>query len=742
MSLEFYRNLTRVFGIIALGVLFGLIASASLLEVKDLDLWLHIKMGEIVTSTGHVPAQDILSGTIAGKPWVNHEWLFQNVVYSVSSVFGMDGLLYMQSFLVVLTFLFLLLWTYRTDRQLVIIPLLFYVLQIYQTRFTVRPDIFSILYFILFLMVLMTSMEKRWSLFALFFLQVLWTNMHGYFFWGPVLVMFFLGAEILRRHAPLPAGWREEGRLSNEGFRRLAVALGVVLLSTLVNPLTWEGAVYPLKVMLQLSGESKIFFKYITELQPSIHWSTFFDFSEGSQLKVLMIVSFVSFVFNIRRMNMGLFLVWIVMLFFAVGAMRNMIYFAVVAYVATLINVARLDLRAYVPARFINEPVEMVAGWLAKIILMGIILNYGGDIARRGYYDFNHYERKSEFFGVAQRMFPEGAVDFLIKNKISGAVFNDFNVGAYLVGRTYPQIKVFIDGRTEVYGAPFFMSYRKIWDDGDEAGLREAVSKYGLKAAVIGAAYARPSEEALRLFSKSPDWKLVYFDHDGLIFLRDIPDNAALIQKYAIDLKKWSSVPSDTHRMGSAQAYPYREVNRATMLKDMGYLDQAMAEADAALAVSPLCLEAFKIKAQVYAERKDHLKAFEYFRAALLQSTGDVNLRRGMAIAYVGLGEYDHALEQAERLDESPLDVAGPYVRAKVFAKKGQYQKAYDILVQKIFPLQHGAREIVAIGDIFAEDKSYDLAVKAYGLAVRKDPKNKEALKKLKETVQLRQEAK
>jgi uncharacterized protein (DUF934 family) len=77
-----------------------------------------------------------------------------------------------------------------------------------------------------------------------------------------------------------------------------------------------------------------------------------------------------------------------------------------------------------------------------------------------------------------------------------------------------------------------------------------------------------------------------------------------------------------------------------------------------------------------------------------------------------------------------------------VFAKKKQYQKAYDILVQRIFPLEGGTGEIMAIGDILAEDKMYDLAVKVYGLAVRKDAKNKEALKKLKETEKLRQEAK
>ena len=107
MSLDFYRQLTRLFGLLALGVLFAIVAFACLIEVRDLDLWLHLKMGEIITATGHVPAKDILSATISGRAWVNHEWLFQVVAHAVRSVFGFDGLLYMQAFMVLATFMVL-----------------------------------------------------------------------------------------------------------------------------------------------------------------------------------------------------------------------------------------------------------------------------------------------------------------------------------------------------------------------------------------------------------------------------------------------------------------------------------------------------------------------------------------------------------------------------------------------------------------------------------------------------------
>jgi tetratricopeptide (TPR) repeat protein len=577
-------------------------------------------------------------------------------------------------------------------------------------------------------------MERRWSLFVLLILQVLWGNMHGFFFWGPVLVAFFLAAETLRRYAPLPQGWKDEGRLSDDGYRRLAAGMVVVVLAMFINPMTWEGALYPLKVLAGLSGDNHMFFKLITELEPPIAMATLWDLGQQPCFKALIIVSAISFILNIRRINVGLFLTWLAVLLFSLSALRNMVYFAVVAYAATLINLSRIDLRDMVPLRFTTEKLEQLTGCMVKIALIFFLINNITELARGGYYDFNTYDRKSQFLGVSRRSFPEGVADFLVDNKVKGAIFNDFNCGAYLVGRVSPDIKVFMDGRTEVYGAKFFKEiYQKIWEDGDKQVFDDVVARYHLKAAVIGAAFSRPSAKCLKMLADHKEWKAVYFDHDGVIFLRDIPENAQLIRKFAIDFKAWKAPVSDLHRMGAVKADPYREAKRAMMLEHMGYLDQALEQADAALAMSPDWGDAFEIKGRIYAERKDHEKAFENFRMALLQNSGDLKLRRGLALAYVGLGEYDHALDQADRLDESPSNPSGPYVRAKVFVKKKEYQKAYDILVEKIFPLEKGLPEILAIGDFCDEDKAYDWAAKAYALAVRKDIKNADALKKLKD---------
>ena len=49
----------------------------------DPDLWWHLRTGQIIVETGHVPHSDPFSFTRAGHPWVAHEWLSEVVFYQL-----------------------------------------------------------------------------------------------------------------------------------------------------------------------------------------------------------------------------------------------------------------------------------------------------------------------------------------------------------------------------------------------------------------------------------------------------------------------------------------------------------------------------------------------------------------------------------------------------------------------------------------------------------------------------------
>src|SRR5689334_891627 len=109
MSDAFWKRLSIIAGLFTLAAIFGLHIFTSNLEIKDLDLWLHIGVGRYIVEHGfQIPPVDVLSCTIAGKPWVNHEWLFQVIAYWIYTFCGPDGIIAMQTALVTVTLLILL----------------------------------------------------------------------------------------------------------------------------------------------------------------------------------------------------------------------------------------------------------------------------------------------------------------------------------------------------------------------------------------------------------------------------------------------------------------------------------------------------------------------------------------------------------------------------------------------------------------------------------------------------------
>ncbi len=688
MSERFWQRLSLVFGWTAVGILFSLIAFASSIEIKDLDLWLHLRMGQWICQHGFVPAYDVLSATISGKPWVNHEWLFQVLVYQVYKAAGFDGLINMQTMVVTLTFLVLLLLGYSRERQWMTVFALLLVLMVYQTRFTIRPDIFSLLFFVLYIYILALHINKRWAVYALLVLQILWTNMHGFFFFGPLLAGLGILSEFIKRRVPLPYEWNTVGRLTDGEYGSLKKILGLLILASCVNPLTFKGAWYPIGVFFNLAGANKIFFSHILELQKPITMATLWT-DRYLQYKMLIVFSASSFVFNRRKIDISSFLVWAIFLGFSLVAIRNLVFFAIAAYLVLMVNVISLSWETVVPWRFSSPKFKYISGIFCKAALIWWMMNFGMQMALNGYFDFDTYERKSEFFGVNKQVYPYKAVDFLIRHQIKGNFFNDFNSGAYLLGRTYPNIKVFIDGRTEVYGAAFFETYQKIWQNGDAKVFAQFERKDNITGAFLNNARQEIPPAVLKMFYSFKNWSIVYLDYDAVIFLKQTPANKPIIEKFAVNLSKWQPRGMDLLKLGTKRIDPYPFIGRAHILEALGFKEGALLESQEALRIAPDYPPAYKILGGIYRDRRDYRKAFECFRLGTMFTPWDLSLRLDLALAYEDLKDYKGAISQYQRVTgSSPGNFHALFGLARVYALDGQDKKALDTLEQakKIAP--------------------------------------------------------
>ncbi|MDP8212528.1 MAG: tetratricopeptide repeat protein [Candidatus Zapsychrus exili] len=715
MNNKFWQKTNYFFGLLPLGALFGLLVYVAGVEIKDLDIWLHLAMGKFITINHFVPDFDVLSFSIAGKSWINHEWLFQVIVYNIFNTWGPDGVIKMQIAVVTMTMFMLLLVGYNKNRQFITTFFLLIVFLVYQHRFTTRPDLFSLLFFTIYIFILSLHIDKKWSLPVLFIVQVLWSNIHGFFFFGPLFIFVGIFSEFIKRHVKLPAEWNESGRLTNVEYGRLKILFIITIFACFFNPCVVAGALYPVKVFFSLSGENKIFFDFIQELQKPITRATLFDMNRFGYYKLTIILSFFSFVINRRKIDISALLLWIIFLVFSLGAVRNISFFAFAAYLVFVTNSTNVSFNDIFPIKFSHKKFQYVTLIALNIALLAWIMQYSENVSRNSYYDFDKYQRKSEFGGISRLGLPHKAADFLVDNNIRGNFFNDFNSGAYLLGRTYPDIKVFIDGRTEVHGAKFFKMYRNIWKNGPKELTDSVIKKYNITGAFLNSIRQRIPKPIVNYFYNNKDWVIVYFDYDAVIFLKNVKENREIIKKFRIKLSRYKPPEIDLFKIGVEQVKPSHQYYRAFTLESLGLYDAAMAEIKEALKMAPNYPELYRIMGKIYSKKKDYDRAFESFRIAASLSGGKKKDRHNLALAYLEMKEYEYAIKEYRKIIEMwPKDPKAYFFLAKAYAENDKLDEVIVVLKRVHIVAPEAFVDIIDIGDIVYDQEAYLKAQEIY----------------------------
>ena len=724
MSDNFWKRADYVVGLLPLMAIFAILVVAANVEIKDLDLWLHLAVGKFISLHRFVPDVDILSCSIQGRPWINHEWLFQVVAFNIFDVWGPGGLIFMQVVVVSVTMLMLLFLGYSRERQLITTVFLLLVYMIYQQRFTIRPDLFSLLFFTVYIFVLSMHIDKKWAVPVLFGAQILWSNMHGFFFFGPLFVLIGIVSEYIKRKVRLPWEWNASGRLTDDEYQRIKRIFFFVLLACLFNPYFVYGAWYPIGVFFSLAGENKIFFQHIQELQKPVTWETLFSQSHYLYYKLMVALSFISFVFNRRRIDISALLFWLVFLLFSLKAVRNTPFFAFAAYLVIMTNLMNVKFNDIVPIRFSEKKFYYLTAIVLKLLFIVWIIGYFQAVSLRSYYDFEKYELKSEFGGISQRSYPDKAVDFLVEQKVRGNFFNDFNSGAYLLGRTYQDIKVFIDGRTEVYGGAFFNDYQDIWENGNTALFEKAVAQYGITGALLNATRHHIPKKILNYLYGHRDWRMVYFDYDAVIFLKDNEANREVIDRFAIDLAHWQVPKPDLYKLGTLRVLPFQQFYRGYTLESLNLDEAALQELQEALRIDPVYPDAHDLMGKIYAKRKDYQTAFEHFRVAVSISPREKDSRYNLALSYSDLGQYEGAVKEYKNIAAMwPKDPKGFFLLSKACIMNQQFPEAVEALQHAHRLDPWNIKDVIELGNLLFSRQAYSHARAVYtmGLSTGKD---------------------
>ena len=652
-------------------------------SIFDLDLWLHIKTGEWILEQRTVPKTDIFSFTIQGKPWVDHSWLFQVITYLSYNKFGFEGLIFLESLVICIAFLFLLFSIYKAENFYITVLIFFLAIIASQVRYNIRPDIFSVLFLSIYLFFLKRPV-KRLSFYALILVQVLWVNFHGYFFLGPLLVFVFVLQEFLARkfEDKLPWAWSQANRMEEANYIKLKRLLLLVILVNLINPQFLKGALYPAWLLKDaLLGRHNLFFDYIQELKSVFK----LKFAGTLHYFLIMIISLGVFILNFRRIKFSDLFMFVIFLPFSF-VIRNIAFFV---FVASHIIYSNLEGLRQIPFLLKEKrPLWQKAAFhLMFMIFVIFALYYLNNQLFLTYFDFQSGEFKSDLLGIREHMFPKRGVDFVLNQSLPAKMFNDFNSGAYLIGRAYPQRQVFVDGRTELYGAEFHQDLRKI-SRGDAEIFDKVIKKYNITAFFLSYAIFPPSRGLLEHLAEDPSWKIVYLDESATIFLKDNPENKELIKKFQIDFRKWEPPEFDFTRV-IKYVYPAPYIRRAEVLDILKQDEAVLKEVNAALEILPNSSKALDLKGRVFLRQGSAEKAFAYFRAAFILSRKNLDIVYDMACAYQKMKMYNEAADLFKFiLKRDPENLDAYLELATIYREKGEPGRAKELLkkAEKFFP--------------------------------------------------------
>jgi hypothetical protein len=479
------------------------------------DLGRHLKNGQLFVESGLIARTNLYSYTYPDYPFINHHWGSGVVFYLIERFLGISGLS-IAFILVSLVTLFLFLkLAIRYSSFALAAPLAVVALPVLITRHEVRPELFSYLFSGLFLHVLWGYKDRmlgvRW-LFLLPLLQVIWVNLHIYFFLGVVLIMVFLVEPL----AAFLTGAKNEEITSQ--LKGLALALILTMAAACVNPSGIAGATYPFFILDEYevpvieNYSVQAILKAGFEFVPLIYFLIAFG---------LLCLSWVYVATKHRkRVSLGNLLLSVIFSVMAWGAIRN---FALFAYFALAVTAANLGFQQKAEPANSTRSIFRVPATLLVVSLVLVLI-------KPAYFVSSNRGR----VGIGLEPGNDAAAKFFWQEKLQGPVVNNFDVAGYLIYHLYPTQQVFVDNRPEAYPASFF---RELYFplQTDEETWNKISDRYGFN--VIFFNHRDRSVRGEQFIVRrvlDPAWAPVFFDRNIIILVKRHGPNQSTITKYEL----------------------------------------------------------------------------------------------------------------------------------------------------------------------------------------------------------------
>ncbi len=486
----------------------------------DPDFGWHLRSGEVVWQTKDVPHDQIYMWTLAGKTWVDHEWLSDLLTFGLWSA---GGYITVTLFFALLPLLTIWLanryaqarWNLSAESGFLLACFEIAILFAMRGHIGVRMQEFTPLFLVL-LLIIIDSIRRSgswryllWTLPLCYF----WACLHGGFLIAHIILISWLMFEWFIFSFPKLANYLRTATLPRKTLWLLSgIACGAIAL-TFATP-------YGTELYSFLGGyRDNYFMSHIQEWLPPyahpVHYSQL-------AMIILSLALAAWLVFSRKR---EAWLPFLVTLSFSFLALRSTRHFPLLA-IAALVLVAP---RAFIELAPRLSVIQRRLISLICLICLSVVCIVLVMSTRPTNTPFESYCSN----------YPCAAMRYLQEHPEynRGQLFNHYNFGGFLIG-AWPDLRLFIDGRLPQYplrGQSALAEFN-LFNNKDTAA--EQLKKYDISTVfyaqprpepefdlfekwVLGYGLRKYQSDALVSYlTESTDWKRVYEDERSVIFIR------------------------------------------------------------------------------------------------------------------------------------------------------------------------------------------------------------------------------
>jgi len=460
-------------------------------DLPTADLGRHIMNGKIICSAlatwdtallHKILYSNFYSYTQPDFVFVNHHWLTGVFYYWIDKNFGLTILTFTNIFFILFANFFFFLSARLLSNTSFALFITMLSLPITCLRSEVRPESISYFFLALIIYLLVLYDKGKISYVRLLILativQVIWINFHIFFFLG-IFVMFCYGLKYL----------------INQDRERINkfLLLGLIVVSfSLINPHGLTGLLYPLNIF---KG-----YGYATAENQSV---IFMQLRNPNALNyyyyeiLFFITLLLSFIYR-RKLDPALVLIAFSLLILGFKTNRAMTLgaFAIIPFIASAVDLRQLN----------------------KHNLKILFLTLVSSCFLIAFYQFYAKKKVTDFIFDNNVNY---SAQFFKRLDIQGPIFNNFDIGGYLIYHLFPNRRVFVDNRPEAYDESFMQgSYlaalkeEDTWQELDKRINFNAIFFYRHDMTEYGQPFL------IRRIQDS-NWAPVYVDDSNIILLKN-----------------------------------------------------------------------------------------------------------------------------------------------------------------------------------------------------------------------------